>query len=219
MEDNENQREQLRLKLNYIDNLNTQLSQRVNYFLIGNAFLIAAFVALIVVKRFQTNPYFVYLAALICATAYILSLFFSEMNYTDSNNYKGFAKNIAKRPELCHLQWLDWIWKSRKDLQVSDLNVPHVFLIPLGFTCFWLLVMIGLYYYIKCNLGTSLCTFVFVSILAGLLGLITIIEGIRCCRNNKNHRFLQWIITLVLLTPIVLMIFLACGCLQRILCH
>gem|GEM_PF-4400319 len=207
--------EQLRLKLKYIEHLNTQLSSRLNYFLIGIAFLVSAFVTLITANNFGYSAYLICLALLVCSSAYTLALFFTLMNFTDSNRYKGFAESV-KEPGFCYLQWQKWIWDCPKELQKTGYNVPYVSLIPLGFSIFWLFITIGLNFYIRCNSHWRFLTCL--SEVDGIIILlVTIGVGCFCWLLNKHYNFRCGIVTFILAVLIIFMICLPCSCLLGII--
>ena len=118
----------LRHRIDYVNQLNSQLIQRVNYFLVGIAFLVTAFVALVTSQSFHNNPYFISLAVLISGTGCLLSLIFTVMNYNDSKRYKRFADKLYDLPVDNYLTWVKELWNKKDEgkEQDTELHVPHV---------------------------------------------------------------------------------------------
>jgi hypothetical protein len=192
----------LRHRIDYVNQLNSQLIQRVNYFLVGIAFLVTAFVALVTSQSFHNNPYFISLAVLISGTGCLLSLIFTVMNYNDSKRYKRFADKLYDLPVDNYLTWVKELWNKKDEgkEQDTELHVPHVFLVPLMFTIFWLLVTSGISYYVgyDCN-SRSGCFRGILLLVCGLIMVSTAATIVTIAFQNTYQVKLRcWMISIII---------------------
>jgi hypothetical protein len=185
----------LRYRIDYINQLNSQLIQRVNYFLVGIAFLVTAFVNLVISNSFPGNPYLICLAALICGTGCYISLLFAVMNYENSKRYKDFANKIYDFPTSGYSTWTKSLWIKRGQTirpkwQDDELHVPHLTLIPIIFTLFWSFITIGIDYYVmcECNGLSGYFRYIFICVCGLIVFPTAIILFIEAIRNFDQKR-------------------------------
>jgi hypothetical protein len=141
-----------------------RLFQRVNYFLVGTAFLIAALVTLIVSTHFKDVFALQLFAYLLTSVGLGLSVLFTFSNYINDRLIRiiwELIKNIevGKGPESSVITWFhgevendikSLIIKLIHDLCVvfthpfsivknsKSVSVPYTWLIPFGFVFFWI---------------------------------------------------------------------------------
>jgi hypothetical protein len=199
MPDIDNINEDLSFKINYVQQQETLLFQRFNYFLVGIAFLVIAFTSCVVSNGFgYRNLYLVFFAVLISATGYNLSFFFMITNYVNSkmiNSYIDIIDGIGQFPNrnMCFIQFTRQPWQDTtirmtliRDIfrLIGDpirnrLNSPHVFLVPMGFTAFWFFALAGVFHFTVSYIIEDVNRWI-LCILIVVLALIPIIYAAWC---------------------------------------
>jgi len=123
-----------------------RIFQRVNYFLVGTAFLITAFATIIASDNFFTPKFeLVALAHVVNGVGFYLAIFFTITNYWNVKILKQQSINQCQPKytlqslisemlgDSCHLL------KRPFDLSKGH-PAPHTWLVPMGFSISWLLI-------------------------------------------------------------------------------
>jgi disulfide bond formation protein DsbB len=145
-----------------------RLFQRVNFFLIGTAFLIAALVSLVIAKNFADSEPLVVFAYLLTSVGLGLSILFTISNYVNDRTIRklwdmiqdieagnvphpGVVTNLMEKAENDKLGIFSFVsefsgscWSaSGNPFAVAGgslkISVPHSWAIPFSFTFFWII--------------------------------------------------------------------------------
>jgi hypothetical protein len=111
---------QITERLNWI-RLETQLLfQRLNYFLIGIAFLVTAFAAIVSSNNFSFsggNEYLLVLAFIICIAGYLLSFFFAATNHLTAVSIPKLGRILYRAKPSNVWDWTDVPWAKKEDIE------------------------------------------------------------------------------------------------------
>lgn len=132
------------------ENNNTELDrlfQRVNFFLIGTAFLITAFARVITYYDTLTKPGFEIMALAngINAVGFYLAVFFTVTNYWNAVIIRKMGKR-KHQPDYTMRSLLKEMSEDLGSLIKKPFDIskghpaPHAWLVPMGFCIFWLLI-------------------------------------------------------------------------------
>jgi hypothetical protein len=202
-------------KLNYIYHQERLIFQRLNYFLIGMAFLITAFASLVVgIKIFTMHQVVLNLILIIFFTAYFLSYFFTFANYLMSQIISSLNRAYMDNPNE---EFIDFIkYPSEKDKKIEKLRckfiwffirdsyygltrpfsiegqhtAQHTWLIPAAFVLMWISVWIFVIVYllqIYCAFWLYILWFAIPIVLLFLpFILYYVVTGIECLKRRNT---------------------------------
>jgi hypothetical protein len=168
-------------RIKYLHHQQDLLFNRFNYFLIGTAFLIAAFASMVSSSSYcpssNHHSYLTILSFAVVFFGFFLAVFFSGINYFNSASLKAGLESYAD-PNNQHLDLYAWakttfeskIFRAcfRSPFKEFFYGMsPHTYFVPLLLACFWFIA--------GATIINHCVGFIVLIVSAGLILLISII--------------------------------------------